>query len=56
MRNREAAASTTMRRSTGGRPVAFAAGNNGPITPHASSEITSRDTTPSLAAEIPDQV
>jgi hypothetical protein len=45
VRNRQAAASTTVSRSTGGRPVAFTFGNNGPITAHASSsEITSRNT------------
>lgn len=44
VRNRHAVASTTVCRSTGGRPVDFAEGNNGPITAHASSEITSRDT------------
>lgn len=45
VRNRQAVASTTVRRATGGRPVAFTLGNNGPITAQASSEITSRDTT-----------
>ena len=48
VRNRHAVASTTVRRSTGGRPVAFTAGNRGPSTTHASSEITSRDTSTRL--------
>jgi hypothetical protein len=45
VRYRHTVASTTPRRSTGGRPVAFTGGNNEPITAQASSETTSRDTT-----------
>ncbi|VWX50178.1 hypothetical protein MICRO116_980004 [Micrococcus sp. 116] len=44
VRKRHAVASTTARRSTGGRPVDFGAGNSGPITAQTSSEMTSRDT------------
>ncbi|GGO67580.1 hypothetical protein GCM10010910_29670 [Microbacterium nanhaiense] len=44
VRYRYAVASTTARRSTGGRPVAFGTGNNGPITAQVSSEISVRDT------------
>src|SRR5258708_25743374 len=40
------------RRSTGGRPVAFGSGNNGPITAHTSSEITSRTIAPGSLAEM----
>ena len=40
---------TTVRRSTGGRPVDFTFANNGPITAQASSETTSRETRSRLA-------
>lgn len=45
VRTRHAVAATTVRRSTGGLPVDFPFGNNGPIADRAASEITSRDTT-----------
>src|SRR5699024_10212609 len=41
---RQAAASTTLRGSTGGLPVDFASGNNGPITAQVSSDISLRAT------------
>lgn len=56
VRNYHAAASTTVRRSTGGRPVDFAVEKSGPITAHASSEITSRDTRSRLAQASPEGV
>lgn len=40
VRNRFAAAWTTMRRPAGGRPAVFTSGNNGPLAAPASSEIT----------------
>lgn len=56
VRNRHAVASTTVRRSTGGRPVDFTFGDNGPITARASSEITSRDTRSRLIHAAPEDV
>lgn len=53
VRKCQAVASTTRRRSTGGRPVSAAAGNTGPITAHTPSEITSRDTSSRIADKHP---